>query len=257
MNIWVTGDTHGDIGRFSSNIFHEQKDMSKENDFVIILGDFGLLWDYTGESSREKYWLDWLENKPFTTLFIPGNHENYDRLDELPTEEWHGGKVSFVRPSVIYLHRGQVFDINGKKIFAFGGASSHDISDGILDPEDPDFKAKRRELDLNPFSLYRINHWSWWERELPSEEEMAEGIENLKKHNNKVDFIFTHSPYTSILKFMDGGAGLYNSDILTDYLQQIKETVDYKAWLFGHMHVCQSFNWDKAHCLYEQIIQIA
>ena len=29
---------------------------------------------------------------------------------------------------------------------------------------------------------------SWWERELPSEQEMSEGIENLKKYGNKVDY---------------------------------------------------------------------
>ena len=32
--------------------------------------------------------------------------------------------------------RGQVYEINGKTFFTFGGASSHDIQDGILDPND-------------------------------------------------------------------------------------------------------------------------
>lgn len=254
--IFATGDCHGDVRRFSTESFPEQKEMTKD-DFVIILGDLGLYWNYGGESDGERYWLNWLDNKPFTTLFVPGNHEQWDRLDALPTEEWHGGKVSFLRPSVIYLHRGQIFDINGKKIFAFGGASSHDIKDGILELDDPDFQKKYWELASNPYALFRVNHYSWWERELPSEEEMKEGMENLKKHDNKVDFIVTHSPYTSILKFMDSGAGLYKSDILTDYLQKLKETVDYKAFLFGHMHQNVSFHWDKAHCLYEQIVQIA
>ena len=55
---------------------------------------------------------------------------------------------------------------------------------------------------------------------IPSEEEMNEGLENLKKVDNKVDFIVTHSPYTSLLKQMDGGSGLYKADRLTDYLQK-------------------------------------
>ena len=255
MSIWVTGDIHGNPQRLSSDIFTEQKEMTK-NDTVIILGDFGLVWDFTGENKTEKYWLDWLEKKPFTTVFIDGNHDNFDRLDKYPVEEWHGGKVNFIRPSVIHLMRGQVFNIEDRTFFAFGGASSHDISSGILEPDDPDFKEKKRKLDNNPFALYRINHMSWWERELPNEEELKEGLINLEKHDNKVDYIITHCPYTSLLRQMDGGSGLYQSDRLTDYLQEIKQTVEYKHWLFGHMHINKTFHWEKSSCLYEQIIRI-
>lgn len=255
MSVWITGDIHGDPRRFSSVIFPEQKDMTKR-DTVIILGDFGLVWDYSGENKTEKYWLDWLEKKPFTTVFIDGNHDNFDRLDNYPVEEWHGGKVNFIRPSVIHLMRGQIFNIEDKSFFAFGGASSHDISAGILEPDDPDFKLKKKKLDKNPFALYRINHISWWERELPNEKEMKEGWNNLKKQNHKVDYIITHSPYTSLLRQIDGGSGLYQRDRLTDYLQTIKQTVNFKHWLFGHMHIDQAFLCEKSYCLYEQIIRI-
>lgn len=39
----------------------------------------------------------------------------YDILDSYPVEEWHGGKVHFIKPSVIHLMRGQVFDIDDLK----------------------------------------------------------------------------------------------------------------------------------------------
>lgn len=152
--------------------------------------------------------------------------------------------------------RGQVFEIEEMLFFAFGGASSHDISAGILEPDDPGFKAKKKRLDKDPLSQYRINHISWWERELPSDDEMNEGLMNLQKSENNVDYIVTHSPYTSLLKQMDGGSGLYNSDCLTDYLQKIKEKVDFKHWFFGHMHVNQTYHWELSSCLYEQIIRI-
>lgn len=252
MAVWATGDTHGDwINRLKVDSFPEQKETTKD-DFVIVCGDFGI-WD---NSKREKYNLDWLEDKPFTTLFVSGNHENYDILDGLPVKAWHGGKVNFIRPSVIHLMRGQIFNIEDKSFFTFGGASSHDILAGILEPDAPNFKEKKKKLDKDPYALYRINHISWWERELPNEEEMKEGLCNLKKQNNKVDYIITHSPYTSLLRQMDGGSGLYQRDRLTDYLQMIKQTVDYKAWLFGHMHVNKTFYWEKSNCLYEQIIRI-
>ena len=66
--IFITGDTHIpiDIGKLSSKCFPEQKEMTK-NDYVIICGDFGGVWD---GSNEEKYWIKWLKSKNFTTLFI-------------------------------------------------------------------------------------------------------------------------------------------------------------------------------------------
>lgn len=144
--IYITGDCHANFSRFSTDIFPEQKEMTKD-DYVIICGDFGGVWDKGEESPREKWDMNWLEDKPFTTLFVDGNHENFDRLYTYPVEEWHGGKVHKIRDSVIHLMRGQVYEIDGKKFFTFGGAASHDIQGGILEPEDPDFKAKKKELD--------------------------------------------------------------------------------------------------------------
>lgn len=247
--IFITGDTHGDwMSRLKVESFPEQKEMTKD-DYVIILGDFGI-WD---DSKREKYNLDWLEDRPFTTLFVSGNHENYDILDNLPIEEWHGGKVNFIRPSVIHLTRGQVFSIEDKTFFAFGGASSHDISAGILEPDDPLFKEKKRLLDKDPFALYRINHVSWWQRELPNEEEMDNGYENLERNNGCVDYIITHSPPASVIALL--GQGLYEQDKLTQYLENIRVHTEYKRHFMGHMHLNKAIN-DKDIILYEQIIRI-
>ena len=129
--------------------------------------------------------LKWLQEKPFTTLFVDGNHENFDRLyEEYPVKEWHGGNVHEIRPSVLHLMRGQVFELCGKTFFTFGGASSHDVSGGILDRSDPGYQEKKRTLDRG-WKPYRINHLSWWKEELASEEEMEEGRNNLAAHDNR------------------------------------------------------------------------
>ena len=166
--IYITGDCHADFRKFNIESFPEQKDMTKE-EYVIICGDFGGVWLRNEESEQEKWWMDWLEAKPYTTLFVDGNHENFDRLYSYPVEDWKGGSVHKIRPSVIHLMRGQVFEIDEKKIFTFGGASSHDIDGGILELEDLDFKQKRRQLDEDWIS-YRINHLSWWKEKFPSDE---------------------------------------------------------------------------------------
>lgn len=250
--IYITGDCHQDFERFNLDVFPEQKEMTKD-DCVIICGDFGGVWNRNEESSREAKLMDWLENRSFTTLFVDGNHENFDRLYAYPIEKWHGGKVHKIRPSVIHLMRGQVFEIDGKSIFAFGGASSHDIAGGILEPDDPDFKKKKKKLDQGWYP-YRVNHVSWWKQELPSEEEMQEGIENLAAHDNKVDFIVTHCCASSTQNLL--GGGLYKTDILTEYHEKIRQNTSFKKWFFGHYHDNRNVNIEEI-LIYEQMIRIS
>ena len=250
--IYITGDCHRNFERFNTRNFPEQKEMTKD-DYVIICGDFGGVWRKDGEDKEETFILDWLDCKPFTTLFVDGNHENFDRLYSYPVEEWHGGKVHKVRESVIHLMRGQVFMIDGKKIFTFGGASSHDISGGILEPDDPDFKRKRKALEKG-WKPFRVNHVSWWEEELPSEEEMEEGRRNLEKNGNTVDFMVSHCCASSTLALI--GHGGYKPDRLNSYFEELRQKVEFKKWFFGHYHDNQNVNVQEI-LLYEQIIRIS
>ena len=236
--IFITGDCHQNFERFNASIFPEQNEMTKE-DYVIICGDFGGVWSKDKESNEETMLMDWLDCKSYTTLFVDGNHENFDRLYKYPVEEWHGGKVHKIRPSVIHLMRGQIYNIDGISFFTFGGATSHDIDGGILEPDDPDFKKKRKELNKGILP-YRINHISWWAQELPSEEEMEEGRRNLATHNNAVDFIVTHCCSSSTQALLSGG--LYKPDMLTKYLEEIKQRTKYKKWFFGHYHDNRNMN---------------
>lgn len=249
--IYITGDCHGDFKRFNTSIFPEQDEMTKD-DYVIICGDFGGVWNKEMESKTEKWWMDWLNDKPFTTLFVDGNHENFDRLYNYPVEEWHGGKVHKIRDSVIHLMRGQVFEIDEKKIFTFGGAGSHDIDGGILEPDDPEYKKKKKGLDKS-CQPYRINHLSWWAQELPSEGEMQEGRRNLETNGNKVDFIVSHCCASSTQVLL--GGAMYKPDILTDYLEELRQKVRFKKWFFGHYHDNRNVSAEEI-LLYEQIIRI-
>lgn len=243
--IYITGDTHCDwMSRLNTDAFPEQKEMTKD-DCVIITGDFGI-WN---DSKQERYELNWLEDKPFTTLFVDGNHENYDLLNTYPVSEWHGGKVQFIRPHVIHLMRGQIFDIEEKTFFTFGGARSHDIQDGILEKGDP--KIKKWKKDCTKW--FRVNHVSWWKEELPSEEEMEEGLMNLENIDNKVDFIVTHCGPTSSIALYSHG--LYKPDVLTDYLEEIRRKVDFRRWFMGHYHDNHAINY-KEIILFEQIVRI-
>ena len=246
--IYITGDCHSNFERFTEENFSIQNEMTKD-DYVIICGDFCGVWTFEEESSREKEILDWLNEKNFTTLFVDGNHENFTRLYNYPVENWYGGKVHKIRDSVLHLMRGEIFEINDKKIFTFGGAKSHDIQEGILnlDEEEKIYNYRKRGAH------FRIRGYSWWDLELPTEEEMKNGIENLKKVNFKVDYIISHCCPTNIQALLSDGT--YQKDYLTEYLQKISEKCQFKKWFFGHYHDNKLIN-SKFHLLYEDIVPI-
>ena len=221
--IYVTGDCHGNFARFEQKNFPEQANMTKD-DTVIITGDFGSVW--FGDS-RDDETLDWLERLPFTLAFVCGNHENYDALERYPVAEWHGGKVHRVRPHVLHLMRGQIFELEGCRFFTMGGAKSHDTN-------------------------HRINHISWWRQELPSDEEYSEALQNLERYNWQVDYIITHCAPTSIAL---AGSRHNEADRLTDFLQEVRERATYHYWLFGHYHDNRAID-EKHILLWEQIVRV-
>lgn len=246
--IYATGDTHGGFQRFQQEHFPEQAAMTRD-DYVIICGDFGGVWDGSKKDERN---LDWLESLPFTTLFVSGNHENFDRLAKYPVEEWSGGKIQRIRPHVIHLMRGQVFEIDGYSFFTMGGASSHDIEDGILNPKAPDFEEQYWML-RRMGARFRVNHYSWWKQELPSDDEYAEARINLDRIGYEVDYIITHCAPSSIEDKL--GEGGYVHDRLTDFLEEVKEKAKFHYWLFGHYHDNQIID-DRFVLLWEQIVQV-
>ena len=251
-------DCHGDFTKLSTDNFPQGKNLTKE-DYVIILGDCGLIWSQK-EDKNEIYWKNWLENKPWTTLFIAGNHCNFDRLEQYPIEEWNGGRVSFLRPSIIYLQYGEIFDIAGKKILALGKAASHDTQHGIIDPADyttrEEMKQACRNLEKEhggwQFAMYRIKGESWWPQEIPTSAERIHALNNLKKVNNKVDFILTHEAPASVINWIS----VFPPTEYSRWLERnIRYCVEYKHWYFGHYHLNKDIN-DKETCLYEQIRRI-
>lgn len=229
MATYITGDIHGDhtINKFEDKYFPQQKNLSK-SDYVIIAGDFGLLWD---GSEEEKKLLSWLNNLNFTTLWIDGNHENFNMINEYPVEYWNGGKVHKISDSIIHLMRGQVFDIEGKLIFTMGGAISID-------------------------KMYRKENISWWSEENPNEKELQEGLDILKLYNNKVNYIITHDCSERMMYEMYSDNQIYRySHRLNEYFDLLENTIEYDYWFFGHHHVDCKYD-NKLTQVYNRIIKI-
>lgn len=248
--IYCTGDCHGEYNKFSTKRFKEGKKLTKD-DYMIVCGDFGI-WNGDRE---ENYWMEWLNTRPYTVLFVDGNHENFDRLNAMPVEIWNGGKVHRIRENVIHLMRGQVFTLEEKKFFTFGGASSHDISDGIIDPEtDKDWKKIAAFYQMCGKRMFRVKGISWWPEELPSEAEMAEGVKNLKAHDYKIDYVISHCLPQSIAAMF----GFFGGDRLTNYFDSLVGKLKFEEWFAGHYHKDEFGCLD--HCryriLYNDIVRV-
>ena len=231
MSVYVTGDTHSyiDVGKITTKMWPESKNFT-ENDFLIICGDFGFIWD---NSKTDKAWLKWFQEKPFITLFCDGNHENFDLIYRYPVVDYLGGKVHKINEHLYHLMRGEVYTIQGKKFFVMGGATSID-------------------------KHLREDRISWWKEELPSEDEYANALKNLENKGNKVDYIISHCAPSSIVDRLS--FGYYSHDDLTNWFEcKIKDNVEFSQWYFGHYHVDKVYKVDgedKFFALYQEVVKL-
>ena len=214
--IYITGDCHGDY----TKIFNLKNKLNK-NDYIIVTGDFGY-WDKSQDKIYNK-----MEKLPFTILFVDGNHENFNLLNELPIKKWNTGYVHYIRKNIIHLMRGHIYTIENKTFFTFGGAHSID-------------------------KMYRIEGKSWWKEELPNDWEIQIALDNLELINNKVDYIITHDCSKTILHKINIH---FKSNIVNTFLEMLEQEVDFNKWYFGHHHVNENID-NKHICLYNDIIEL-
>jgi hypothetical protein len=229
MSVFITGDTHGVLHRLSNKNWKLAKDLT-ENDFVIIAGDFGLIY-HPEQSKEEIWWINWLNDRPFTTLFVDGNHENHDKLKELPTEIKFGGAVGKVSDKLFHLRRGEIYTICDKKILTFGGAESID-------------------------KVYRIEGISWWKDEIPNYYEMDICLANLELHSYEVDYIIAHTCPLTLSKMLASKLNLTlrDTDPTTKMLEHIVSITKFSDFYCGHWHIDEDYG--KYHFLYTKIHQL-
>ncbi len=222
--IYITSDTHGDRFRFIRNMLNDES--WTKDDYLIICGDFGYI--FFNDSGEEKF-LDFLETKPYTICFCDGNHENFPAIFKYPQEKWNGGNIHRIRKNIIHLMRGQVFTIENKKIFTMGGAYSIDRY------------------------IPKLNQ-SYWKEELPNNAEYKEAIENLRKHNHKIDIVISHTAPLKTIYIMGFFPDAHDME-LTGFLDWIAREVQFDHWYFGHWHINKTFDekytavYDKVYCV--------
>lgn len=166
------------------------------DDFMIICGDFGGVWEGGKKDARS---LDRLENLPIYHIVCQREPRKLRPAQEIPHRGMERRKSPADSASCNHLMRGQVFDLQGYSFFTMGGARSHDIDDGILNPKALDFEEQYWAL-RRMGARFRVNHHSWWKQELPSKSEYEEARRNLERIHYKVDYVVTHCAPSSICR---------------------------------------------------------
>ena len=167
------------------------------------------------------------------------------------TNERYIGDSLWQKSYTTDLLRGQAFEIEGYTFFTMGGALSHDIADGILDPYADDFEEQywfMRRMRCR----FRVNHYSWWKEELPSDEEYAEALKTLERIGWAADYIITHCAPNRVVKKLNPN---YTLDRLTIFLEKIRRKAKFHYWLFAHYHDNKIID-ERYVLLWEQIVQI-
>jgi len=209
--IYLTGDTHGRFERIGA--FCEKKQTSQD-DILIILGDAGINFHADAlDILRQEY----LSKLPITLLCIHGNHER--RPESLPyygEREWHGGKV-YVEgryPNILFAKDGEVYNLDGRKAIAIGGAYSID-------------------------KAWRTAGQSWWADEQPSPAIKARVENTLDQLNWQIDIVLSHTTplkYEPVEVFLPGVDQSKVDKSTEEWLDGIEGRLEYGKWYCGHYH---------------------
>ncbi len=204
--VYITGDTHGDADRLSKSAL-KQLDYG---DTLIVCGDFGFVWD---DSKAEQKILKAFSKRKYNICFIDGSHENFDILNSYPVTSWSGGKVHKISDNIFHLMRGQIFTIDGLRIFTMGGGESPDLD---------------LRIEENPSAKHAV----------PSKQELLEGANNLENVDCKIDVIVTHEPSSTIKEFLKlGDNEPIRVTTLNAYFDELSKCSTFSRWFFGSLHL--------------------
>ncbi len=219
--IFVTGDKHAQLEPFISNVGFKSV---KKGDILIVCGDFGFLWD---KSEQEYKKLKWLSKRKYDIAFVEGCYDNMEIIEQYPVSVWNGGRVRLISKNIIYLMQGELYNIEGKKVLAFGGGFDSNLN----------------------FNLEENN---WWPEKSSNKHNIDIVIRNIEKSNGEVDLVITHEAPASITPCFEEEK---STNAINCILEEIQLHCGFKRWFFGKYHVDKQIT--KRYCaVFENVIKI-
>ena len=212
--VYFHGDIHGHTEALLSNL---RRFSVQPGDTVVLLGDVGL--NYHIDNSNDKMKKAQLEKTGVNFLCVHGNHER--RPGTIPSyreKVWRGGKVYAENdyPHLYFAEDGEIFDLEGYKAVALGGAYSVD-------------------------KYYRLAAgWSWFSDEQPTGEIKEYAEKKLSDEGWKVDIVLSHtcpSKYIPVESFIPNIDQSTVDRSTEEWLDMIEDRLNYKTWYCGHWHI--------------------
>jgi 3-oxoacid CoA-transferase subunit A len=226
MSILLSGDFHssskGEIFHVTKKSLIKKFGRNKYNNikYHIILGDGGFMWPGNHEKDKMNY--KTLAQRSFPVLCVIGNHEPILGMDNVTEIDIGiGEKVLLVNnkdPFIAYLKRGKVYNIDGIKFLALGGALSIDKGEQILNK-------------------------TWWPKEYWDDQEKKD-VFKLLQTDNIFDIVISHTGPHQInkelfpLQFSTMGIQSFKTfdDEVSFLNDEIHERIEFKEWWCGHWH---------------------
>jgi len=122
MILCAAGDIHGALDRLYEAVLAFENSLGVQFEWVLHVGDFGVWPDPDrvdratrrhGDAGDFPVWCAEGRAAPRPTLFIKGNHEDFDWLEAQARRE--------ILPNLTYLRNGETFDAGGVTIGGVGG----------------------------------------------------------------------------------------------------------------------------------------
>lgn len=223
--IYLTGDTHGNFDRIGDFC---QEYGTTPDDVMVILGDAGINYWL---DERDKALKEQLSQLPITLLCIHGNHEEWpEKLSGYAARMWNSGTVwtQAAYPNLLFAEDGGIYDLEGRKTIAIGGAYSVD-------------------------KHYRLAAGQpWFASEQPDKKVQARVMSALNRVGWQVDAVLSHTvPFFAIPPhaFLPGIRQNAVDHSTEEWLEEIEGKLTYQRWFAGHYHIDWSFR--RIHILYE------
>jgi Calcineurin-like phosphoesterase len=203
MRVLVAGDTHGNSAWMHNMVIPYAVSVGATK--IMQVGDFGFIWPSPNFSRTLTKLNTALDRVGIDLHFLPGNHEDFDRLD-LISARTHGvspeGHLPF-RKRIFYTGKVSAWTWAGRRCVAVGGATSID-------------------------RMGRVAGKSWWPQEALTAAEAAQA-----KAFGRTDVLFAHDcPTQHPFRIIPNADSLTHRQRVTD----VARVLEPSAWFHGHYH---------------------
>nr|XP_039261068.1 lariat debranching enzyme B-like [Styela clava] len=229
MHIAVEGCCHGELDKIYETMQYMERRDKIKIELLLCCGDFQSVRDEADLTcmacpdkykSMQTFWqyYNGIKKAPYLTIFIGGNHEASNHLQELPYGGW-------VAPNIFFMGYSNVVTYKGLRIGGISGIFKyHDFNKGHFEKPPYDNTTKRSVYHIRSVEIFRMKLLN-----TPLDIMMSHDWPNGVVDYGNVSELLRHKPFFE----EDIRRNRLGSSPAMELLRHMKPT----HWFSGHMHV--------------------